>query len=319
MTQPLALVFPGQNSQSVGMLADLAAAYPIVIETFAEVSDIVQKDLWQLVSEGPAQQLDQTQNTQPALLAAGVAIWRCWQNNDGPIPLCMAGHSLGEYSALVAAGCLSLPDAARLVQRRAQLMCDALPAHITGSMAAILGLDDETVQQVCSEHAEGTIVSAANFNAPGQVVIAGEQAAVARVIAAAKQRGAKRAIPLAVSVPSHCALMKEASLRLRTDLEQYTINVPQIPVLHNATAATACDPNAIRDLLAQQLFQPVRWVDTVLALKNQYHIQYLFECGPGKVLTGLHKRIDNSLIAKSLADVQSLQAALSDLTTSVTD
>jgi [acyl-carrier-protein] S-malonyltransferase len=304
----LAFVFPGQGSQSVGMLADLAAAYPVVGDTFAEASAALGFDLWCLVQDGPADQLNLTHNTQPAMLAAGVAVWRVWQDQAGPSPAFLAGHSLGEYTALVAAGAIDFFDAVRLVAERGRLMQAAVPEG-TGAMAAILGLDDDAVREACARGAGGEVVEAVNFNSPGQVVIAGHSGAVARAVEAAKAAGAKRAVPLPVSVPSHCALMRPAAEQLAQRLAAVAIRVPQVPVLHNVDAAAAPDAEAVRDRLARQLYSPVRWVETV------QHLAYagvgtVVEAGPGKVLAGLVKRIDKNLEAVAVLDPASLAAAL---------
>ncbi|MBK1633137.1 [acyl-carrier-protein] S-malonyltransferase [Thiohalocapsa halophila] len=304
----LAMLFPGQGSQSVGMLADLAAAQPEVRTTFAEASEVLGRDLWSIAAEGPAEALDRTENTQPAMLAAGVAVWRCWQARGGPVPAAMAGHSLGEYSALVCAGALDFTDAVGLVAERARLMQAAVPAG-TGAMAAILGLDDDQVRTVCAEQAGGEVLEPVNFNAPGQVVIAGHKAAVERGAAAAKAAGAKRAVVLAVSVPSHCALMQDAAAELAERLAATPLRAPAVPVLHNASAAPAADVETLRQLLAQQIHSPVRWVETVRALAAM-GITTAVEAGPGKVLTGLGKRIDKTLTTLPVLDPAGLDQAL---------
>jgi len=250
------IVFPGQGSQSVGMLSALAEAYPAVQQTFSEASDVLGYDLWQLVQNGPAEELNQTAKTQPAMLAAGVAVWRVWQAEGGKLPAMMAGHSLGEYTALVCAGALDFSDAVSLVADRGRFMQEAVPAG-SGAMAAVLGLEDDQVRSVCREAAQGEVVEAVNFNSPGQVVIAGAKAAVDRACELAKAAGAKRALPLPVSVPSHCALMKPAAERLSGRLEGITLATPAIPVLHNVTVEAAADAEAIRRLLAEQLYSPM--------------------------------------------------------------
>ncbi|BAN69108.1 ACP S-malonyltransferase [endosymbiont of unidentified scaly snail isolate Monju] len=303
-----AIVFPGQGSQSVGMLADLAAAFPQVRETFEEASDAIGTDLWALSQEGPAEDLNRTENTQPAMLSAGIAVWRIWQDQEGAQPVMLAGHSLGEYSALVAAGVLAFADAVRLVRERGRLMQAAVPAG-EGAMAAILGLDDDQVRAICAEAAQGEVAEAVNFNSPGQVVIAGNAAAIARAVEAAKAAGARRALPLDVSVPSHCALMQDAAAALREAMNDITFAVPQIPVLHNVSVATADNPDAIRELLAQQLYSPVRWVETVRAMAEQ-GVDTLIEAGPGKVLSGLCKRIDKQIAALPVYDGATLDKAL---------
>jgi len=281
-----AFVFPGQGSQSVGMMANYGDA---VRATFDEASATLGQDLWALVAEGPADALNQTINTQPAMLAAGVAAYRLWLAQGGPAPALVAGHSLGEYTALVCAGALGFADAVRLVRLRAEAMQSAVPEGV-GAMAAVLGLDDELVRAVCAEAAQGEVLEAVNFNSPGQVVIAGNKAAVDRGCVLAKERGAKRALPLPVSVPSHCALMKPAAEKLLAALSGIEIKAPAVPVLHNADVVGHADPAAIRDALARQLYSPVRWVETVQAMAAQ-GVELIAECGPGKVLAGLNKRI----------------------------
>jgi [acyl-carrier-protein] S-malonyltransferase len=290
------------------MLQALAADYPQVADTFREASDILGKDLWALVSAGPKEDLDRTENTQPAMLAAGVAVWRVWNACEGRRPGFMAGHSLGEFTALVCAGAMEYSDAVRLVAARGRFMQEAVPAG-TGAMAAILGLSDEQVRSLCAGVAGGDVVAAVNFNSPGQVVIAGEAPAVGRAIEAAKAAGAKRALPLPVSVPSHCALMRPAAERLRSELDGARIRTPEVPVLHNVTAGPASDPDLIRDLLTQQLYSPVRWVEIVQALASQ-GVELLVEAGPGKVLAGLSKRIDKQLESLAVFDPPSLAGAL---------
>ena len=308
MSKSIAIIFPGQGSQSVGMLAELAAAWPQVGETFAEASEALGLDLWQVTSQGPKDLLDRTDITQPAMLAAGVAVWRVWNQAGGPAPAWMAGHSLGEFTALVCAGALGFADAVALVAQRGRFMQEAVPAG-AGAMAAILGLADDQVVAVCAQAAEGGILEPVNFNSPGQVVIAGEAAAVARGIAAAKAAGAKRAVLLPVSVPSHCALMRPAAERLAVALAAIPLAAPRIPVLHNVTVDAVADPAAIRDRLVRQLYSPVRWVETVRCLANQ-GVELLLEAGPGKVLTGLTKRIDDRLEALAVLDPKGLALAL---------
>jgi [acyl-carrier-protein] S-malonyltransferase len=303
----LAFVFPGQGSQSVGMMQGLADR-PEVRFAFSEASDALGQDLWALASEGPADALNQTVNTQPTMLAADIAIWRVWQATGGPQPELLAGHSLGEYAALVAAGALDFTDAIRLVRFRAEAMQAAVPEGV-GAMAAILGLDDDGVRAVCADAAAGEVVEAVNLNSPGQVVIAGNKAAVERAMTLAKERGAKRALPLPVSVPSHSSLMRPAAEQLRAHLQGVEIKAPTIRVLHNTDVQSHAAPEAIRDALAKQLHTPVRWVETVQALKAA-GIERVIECGPGKVLAGLNKRIDDSLPALALVDEASLAAAL---------
>ena len=307
MTQ-FAFVFPGQGSQSVGMLADVAAQYPIVEETFAEASAALGYDLWALVQQGPAEELNKTWQTQPALLTASVALWRVWQQAGGKAPAMMAGHSLGEYSALVCAGVIAFADAVRLVELRGKLMQDAVPEG-TGAMSAIIGLDDESIAKACEEAAQGQVVSPVNYNSPGQVVIAGHKEAVERAGAACKAAGAKRALPLPVSVPSHCALMKPAAEKLAVELQNIAFNVPAIPVVNNVDVACATDPDEIRNALVRQLYSPVQWTKSVELMASR-DITHLYEVGPGKVLTGLTKRIVDSLTASAINEPASLAAAL---------
>jgi [acyl-carrier-protein] S-malonyltransferase len=300
-----AFVFPGQGSQSVGMLAELAAEHTIVNDTFQQASDALGYDLWQLVAEGPEEQLNQTDRTQPAMLTAGIAVWRVWQSVSDIKPDYFAGHSLGEYSALVAAGAMDFTDAVKLVAKRGQFMQQAVPAG-EGAMAAILGLDDDVVRAICTEAAATGVVEAVNFNSPGQVVIAGAAGAVKNAIQIASDKGAKRALLLPVSVPSHCALMKPAAEQLTAVLSDILIQTPQIPVIHNVSVTTADDASQIKQLLADQLYNPVRWVETVQWFAAQ-GVTSVVECGPGKVLAGLSKRIDKTLNAMPLFDLASLQ------------
>ncbi|WP_336701922.1 ACP S-malonyltransferase [Pantoea dispersa] len=306
MTQ-IAFVFPGQGSQTVGMLADLAAENPQVEATFREASDALGYDLWQLVQQGPAEELNKTWQTQPALLAASVAIYRVWQSKNGAQPALMAGHSLGEYSALVCAGVLNFADAIKLVELRGKLMQEAVPEG-TGAMQAIIGLDDAAIRKACEESAQGQVVSPVNFNSPGQVVIAGNKQAVERAGAACKAAGAKRALPLPVSVPSHCALMKPAADKLAVALESVTFNAPSVPVVNNVDVKCESDAAAIRSALVRQLYSPVRWTEAVEFIAAQ-GVTELLEIGPGKVLTGLTKRIVDSLTAAAVNDPSSLAAA----------
>ena len=288
MSASLAFVFPGQGSQSLSMLAEHGAQRPLILETFAEASEALGYDLWALTQQGPEEQLNQTDKTQPAILTASVALWRAWLAESAARPAFVAGHSLGEYSALVAAGSLSLAAAVKLVEHRGQLMQQAVPAG-QGGMAAILGLEDADVVAACAEAAQGEVVSAVNFNAPGQVVIAGGAAAVERAIEACKARGAKRAMPLPVSVPSHCALMRPAAERFAEAVAAIDWQAPQIALVQNVSAAAVTDLEGLkRDLLAQ-LYSPVRWVESIVCLSTQ-GVTDLVECGPGKVLSGLNKR-----------------------------
>ena len=308
MDTALAIVFPGQGSQSVGMLAELAAEHSQVIDTFEQASDVLGYDLWQLVQDGPADELNETDKTQPAMLAAGVAVWRLWQAGGGAEPALMAGHSLGEYTALVCAGALDYQDAVSLVAERGRCMQSAVPAG-TGAMAALLGLDDAAVLAVCEQAAEGEVVSAVNFNSPGQVVIAGQTEAVQRAMALAKESGAKRAVQLPVSVPSHCALMQPAAEAFASHLDAASITTPSIRVMQNVDALLHDDPGRIRENLNKQLYSPVQWVRSVQAMHEQ-GVTRIVEAGPGKVLTGLCKRIDKSITAAAVFDQESLVAAL---------
>jgi [acyl-carrier-protein] S-malonyltransferase len=306
----LAFVFPGQGSQSLGMLADLAAKYPLVTDTFAEASDALQQDLWRIMREGPEEQLNQTHITQPAMLAAGVATWRVWQARGGALPQVMAGHSLGEYTALVCAGAIDFAPAVQLVSFRGRCMQEAVPAGL-GAMAAILGLEDAQVIAACAQAAQGEVVAAVNFNSPGQVVIAGQVGAVTRAIELCKAAGAKRAVALPVSVPSHCAMMKPAAERLARHLQQVNVRAPRIPVINNVDVAAPRDADAIRDALVRQLHSPVRWVETVEKMAAD-GVKTLLECGPGKVLVGLNKRIAKSMTTHALIDAASLDQALQE-------
>ncbi|MFT8211295.1 MAG: ACP S-malonyltransferase [Symbiopectobacterium sp.] len=307
MTQ-FAMVFPGQGSQTVGMLAELAAQYPVVQETFAQASAVLSYDLWQLTAQGPAEELNKTWQTQPALLTASVAIWRVWQQQGGKSPALMAGHSLGEYSALVCAGALDFQEAVRLVELRGKLMREAMPEG-TGAMYAIIGLDNDAIAAACDASAQGQVVSPVNFNSPGQVVIAGNKEAVERAGAACKAAGAKRALPLPVSVPSHCALMKPVAEKLAVALKAITVTTPAIPVVNNVDARVETDPDAIRAALVKQLYSPVRWTECVAFVAAQ-GVDTLLEVGPGNVLTGLTKRIVDTLSAAAVNDPASLSTAL---------
>lgn len=303
-----AMVFPGQGSQAVGMLAELAEQYPIVTETFAQASDVLGYSLWDLVQNGPEEELNKTWKTQPALLAASVAIWRVWQEKQGKMPQMMAGHSLGEYSALVCAGVIDFAAAIKLVELRGKLMQDAVPAG-TGAMYAIIGLDNDAIAKACEEAAQGQVVSPVNFNSPGQVVIAGNKEAVERAGVLCKEAGAKRALPLAVSVPSHCALMKPAADKLAVALQEIEFKQPEIQVVNNVDVIAQTDANAIRDALVRQLYNPVRWTETVELIAEK-GITQLLEIGPGKVLTGLTKRISKEMNAAAVNDIASLDVAL---------
>ncbi|MCG9757113.1 ACP S-malonyltransferase [Shewanella insulae] len=304
--EKIAYVFPGQGSQAVGMLADLAAEHEVVGQTFAEASEVLGYDLWQLVQEGPAESLNQTDKTQPALLTASVAIWRAIQATSAPKPALLAGHSLGEYSALVCAGVIDFKDAVKLVELRGQLMQQAVPAG-TGAMFAIIGLDNDGIAKACEEAAQGEVVAPVNFNSPGQVVIAGEKAAVERAADACKAAGAKMAVALPVSVPSHCQLMKPAADELAKALDALSFSAPSVPVVNNVDVATPETVEAIKDALVRQLYCPVRWSETVEKMAAE-GVSQLVEVGPGKVLTGLAKRINRSLSAKVANDSASVAA-----------
>lgn len=303
-----AMVFPGQGSQEIGMLKELSEAYPIVQEIFSEASSVLGYDLWNLVQEGSAEKLGQTWVTQPALLAASVAIFKVWQQKEGAQPDFMAGHSLGEYSALVCAGVIDFRDAIKLVELRGKLMQEAVPVG-TGAMYAIIGLDNDVVVKACKEAAQGQVVSPVNFNSPGQVVIAGNKEAVERAAILCKEAGAKRALPLAVSVPSHCELMKPAADKLAEKLKTISFQEPQYSVINNVDVKIETSAQAIKDALIAQLYSPVRWTEIVEFMANQ-GTTLLVEMGPGKVLTGLTKRIIKSLSGCSVNDPTSLDAAL---------
>jgi [acyl-carrier-protein] S-malonyltransferase len=309
----LAFVFPGQGSQAIGMLNDLAGQYPLIKATYAEASSVLGYDVWDIVQHGPEEKLNSTEITQPAMLAAGVACWRIWQDQHGKLPMVMAGHSLGEYTALVCAGSLQFADAIKLVNARGKYMQQAVPPG-TGAMAAILGLDDAVVKDVCAQAAQSSIVQAVNFNSPGQVVIAGHKDAVERATVLAKEKGAKRAVLLPVSVPSHCDLMRPAAQQLRQDLENIAVLKPAIAVLNNVDVAQPDDPALIRDALMRQLYQPVRWVDIIQQMAK-LGVSHLVECGPGKVLTGLNKRIEKTLAVYAIHDVESLTTTLQSINT----
>ena len=303
-----AFIFPGQGSQSIGMLSELAENNSIVIDTFAESSAVLGYDLWALIQDGPAEDLNQTDRTQPAMLTAGVACWRVWQQQGGATPSMMAGHSLGEYTALVCSGAISLADGVSLVADRGRFMQEAVAAG-EGAMAAVLGMDDDAVRSVCTDAAEGDVLSAVNFNSPGQVVIAGNTAAVERATVLAKERGAKRAIVLPVSVPSHCSLMESAAEKLQERLATISINSPSVPVINNVDVDAPSDVEQIKQALVKQLSNPVRWVETINRLSND-GADIVIECGPGKVLAGLNKRINKEFPAYPLFDNASLTAAL---------
>jgi len=303
-----AIVFPGQGSQSLGMLADLAAKFPVIEQTFAQASQVLGYDLWAIVQEGPSEQLNRTDCTQPALLAASVSLWHVWHEQGGTTPAYLAGHSLGEYSALVCGGAIAFEDAIKLVELRGQYMLEVVPQGV-GSMAAIIGLDDDAITKACQDGSQDQVVAPVNYNSPGQVVIAGHKEAVDRASVLCKEAGAKRALPLAVSVPSHCSLMLPAAEKLAAQLDSITINTPTIPVINNVDVALSTDAEQIKDALKRQLFSPVRWTETVQFLAAQ-GITKQVEIGPGKVLSGLAKRIDKTVVGVATTDVTSLEKAL---------
>jgi [acyl-carrier-protein] S-malonyltransferase len=302
-----AFVFPGQGSQSLGMMAAYGDS-SVIRATFDEASQSLGRDLWQLVAEGPAEALSQTVNTQPLMLTAGIAVWRLWNQMGGPQPAMVAGHSLGEYSALVAAGVLELKDAVPLVEVRAKAMQDAVPAG-EGAMAAILGMDAEAVKAVCAEAAQGQAVQAVNFNSPEQTVIAGHKAAVERAAEGCKAKGAKRAVMLPVSAPFHSSLMQPAAERLQAALADLSFTAPRIPVLNNVDVATASAPEAIKSALVRQAAAPVRWVETMRAMQAA-GVSHVYECGPGKVLAGLTKRCADGLAGGAMNDLAGVEATL---------
>jgi len=307
VSHQVAFVFPGQGSQSVGMLGAFADAHPVVQRTFQEASEVLGFDVWELAQNGPAEKLNQTEFTQPALLAADIALWRAWLACQGERPVVMAGHSLGEYSALVAAEVMDFASAVELVATRGRLMQSAC-AQGEGAMAAIIGLDDEQVETVCAQCAQGDVLSPANYNSYGQVVIAGQAEAVGRAIVKAKEVGAKIAKLIPVSVPSHCLLMEPAQVKLADALAQCEFNTPTIPVIQNVDGETHTDPEAIRNALTQQLTQPVRFVQTIEKMLAD-NVDTFIECGPGKVLTGLIKRISKSSTLYSLGLLNQFQSA----------
>ncbi|MGH1371515.1 MAG: ACP S-malonyltransferase [Cellvibrionaceae bacterium] len=309
--EQLAFVFPGQGSQKVGMLAELAAENPIVEQTFAEASDVLGYDLWALVQSGPQEELNLTERTQPMLLTASVATWRVLQQKGAAQPSLMAGHSLGEWSALVCSGVVAFADAVKLVQLRGKYMQQAVPAGV-GAMAAIIGLADDAINAACKEAAGDEVVAAVNFNSPGQVVIAGHAGAVERAIAACKEAGAKRAMPLPVSAPFHTSLMKPAADQLSAQIDATEFSAPEVPVVHNVNAKTEADPAKIKALMIEQIYTPVLWVDCTKALVEA-GIEQVVECGPGKVLSGLCRRVDKSLSAFSTDAPADLEKALAEL------
>ena len=304
----LAFVFPGQGSHSVGMMNAMSAEFPVVKETFAEASQALGKDLWQLVEQGPEEKLNQTEVTQPAMLAAGVAIWRVWIEKKGPLPQMMAGHSLGEYSALVCAEALDFSDAVKLVADRARFMQEAVPIG-QGGIAAILGLDDDAVRKLCEQAAQGEVLDAVNYNSPNQVVIAGTATAVARAVEQSKAAGAKRAVVLPMSVPAHSRLMRPAAQRMTERIKTVTVHSPRVPVIHNVHLQAESDPAAIRNALVRQIESPVRWVELILKMTAD-GVDRMVECGPGKVLAGLNKRIVKTVETFSVLDPATLRETL---------
>ena len=306
--QALAFVFPGQGSQKVAMLAAMAEQHDVVQETYAEASEVLGYDLWQLVQQGPQEELNLTERTQPMLLAAGVALWRLWQQRGGEQPAVMAGHSLGEFTALVCARSIAFSDAVKLVQQRGAFMQSAVPVGV-GAMAAIIGLDDDAINEACRDAAQSEVVAAVNYNSPGQVVIAGHAEAVARAAELCKTAGAKRALPLPVSAPFHTDLMRPAGDKLAEVMNSIELEVPQIPVVHNVNGLTESDPKKIRELMVEQIYSPVQWVACVRTMLGQ-GVQATVECGPGKVLSGLNRRIDKSIVVASLEEPAGLDKAL---------
>lgn len=303
-----AIVFPGQGSQSVGMMDDIASAHPVVEQTFKRASEVLNFDLWNLVQNGPVEALNQTENTQPAMLVAGVAMWRVWRERGGPMPAMMAGHSLGEYTALVCSGAIEFADAISVVAERAKHMQAAVPLG-EGAVAAILGLDDGAAEQICLQSSELGVVSAANYNSPGQVVIAGKTAAVNKAIELAKEQGARRAVLLPVSVPVHCELMKPAADALTPSLQALVISQPEVPVVQHVDAQIQTDVESIREQLIEQVYRPVRWSQTVRTM-HEAGVQSVIELGPGKVLAGLCKRIVKGMGSAAVFNDETMTAAL---------
>ena len=308
MNKNLAFVFPGQGSQKIGMLASLASINTVVLDTFSEASEALGYDLWELVQSGEQEAINLTERTQPILLASSVAIWRLWQEKSGPSPSLLAGHSLGEWSALVCSGVLGFTNALKIVRARGAYMQEAVPLGV-GAMAAILGLDDQAVMDACDTARQGEVVDAVNFNAPGQIVIAGSALAVERAIELCKASGAKRVLPLPVSAPFHTSLMHPASENLADLVNSTVFSTPQIPVIHNVHAQTENNPDVIKALMLEQIYKPVMWVDCVNGLKTK-GAEILVECGPGRVLNGLSKRIDRELTSYATDDLASLENAL---------
>lgn len=311
MNKNLAFVFPGQGSQKIGMLTGLASVNAIVLDTFSEASEALGYDLWELIQTGEQEAINLTERTQPILLTSSVAIWRLWQERSGPLPSQLAGHSLGEWSALVCSGVLGFVNALKIVRARGAYMQESVPVGF-GAMAAILGLDDQTVLDACDTARQGDVVDAVNFNAPGQIVIAGSALAVERAIELCKASGAKRALPLPVSAPFHTSLMQPAAENLADLVNSTVFSAPQIPVIHNVHAQTESNPDAIKALMLEQIYKPVMWVDCVNELKAQ-GAEIHIECGPGRVLNGLSKRIDRELTSYPTDDVASLENALTSL------
>ncbi|MFL0808906.1 MAG: ACP S-malonyltransferase [Agarilytica sp.] len=307
MKENFAIIFPGQGSQKVGMLAEYSES-EVFQNTFAQASEALGYDLWQTAQEGPQEKLNQTEITQPLMLTSSIALWRIWQEKNGASPALMAGHSLGEWSALVAAEVVDFQDAVKIVRARGQYMQEAVPQG-EGAMAAIIGLDDEVVEKVCKENSEGGVVSPVNYNSPGQLVIAGSAANVAQAIEALKEAGAKKAMPLPVSAPFHTSLMKPAADRLEAQIMETVFNAPKIPVVHNVHAQTETDPEKIKALMVEQIFSPVRWVGCVEALVSN-GIETTLECGPGKVLCGLNRRINKSISSNASDTPETLDASL---------
>ena len=308
MTQSnLAMGFPGQGSQKIGLLAELAQSFDAVQNTFSEASGVLGYDLWSLAQNGSQEDINLTERTQPLLLTASVALWRIWRAEGGQVPAYLSGHSLGEWSALVCADVVDFSAAVKLVQQRGKFMQEAVPAG-QGAMAAIIGLADEVIVQVCGDAAQGDVVAPVNYNSPGQVVIAGESAAVERAMAACKAAGAKRALPLPVSAPFHTSLMRPAAERLEEQIQATVFRAPQIPVVHNVTAGTEADPERIKALMVEQIYSPVRWVECVQALRAQ-GVEATLECGPGKVLSGLNRRIDKGLATLAMETPDELAVA----------
>lgn len=310
-TKHIAFVFPGQGSQKVGMLSELAAAHTSVRATFDEASEALGYDMWDLVQNGQQEQLNLTETTQPVLLTASVAVWRLWCALGGPRPALMAGHSLGEFSALVCAGSLNFADAVRLVRARGQAMQTAVPVG-EGAMAAVLGLDDDQIVAICQQASSAGVVEAVNFNSPGQVVIAGQVAAVEEAIGLLKSAGAKRAMPLPVSAPFHTSLMRPAGEKLQAELAQLNVSAPSIPVVHNVHGRTEANPDSIKALLVEQIYSPVKWVTCVQTMLDK-GVDTTVECGPGKVLSGLNKRIEKSLDCLNIETPETLDATLAAL------